>query len=93
MRSLAAGMLQAGAEAVLAALWPVDDRATYLLITRFAQEWLPRMETEPPAAALARAQKWLRSVTNRELQVWQAVFLLMKLGLMRTLCGARKRSI
>lgn len=72
VRSLAAGMLQAGAEAVLAALWPVDDRATYLLITRFAQEWLPGMEMEPPAAALVRAQKWLRSVTNRELQLWQA---------------------
>jgi CHAT domain-containing protein len=72
VRSLAAGMLQAGARAVLASLWPVDDRATYLLIVRFAQEWFPHMETEPPAAALARAQRWLRTVTNRELQSWQA---------------------
>jgi len=73
VRSLATGMLQAGARAVLAALWPVDDRATYLLIVRFAQEWFPHMESEPPAAALARAQRWLRSITNRELQNWQAI--------------------
>ena len=30
------------------------------------------MEQEPPAAALARAQYWLRTVTNQELQTWQA---------------------
>lgn len=72
VRSLAAGMLQAGARAVLAALWPVDDKATYLLMVRFAQEWLPRMAQEAPAEALARAQRWLRTVTNQELQTWQA---------------------
>jgi len=72
VRSLAVGMLQAGARAALASLWSVDDRATYLLMVRFAQEWFPRMESEPPAAALARAQRWLRTVTNRELQDWQA---------------------
>ena len=70
VRSLAAGMLQAGAEAVLASLWSVEDMATYLLIIRFAQEWFPNMEKEPPAAALARAQQWLRTVTNRDLQLW-----------------------
>lgn len=63
VRSLAVGALQAGAQAVLAALWPVDDEATYLLMVRFAQEWLPRIGQEPPAAALARAQYWLRTVT------------------------------
>jgi CHAT domain-containing protein len=30
------------------------------------------MQSEPPAAALARAQRWLRTVTYRELQSWQA---------------------
>jgi CHAT domain-containing protein len=73
VRSLAAGMIQAGAQAVLGSLWPVDDKATYLLIVRFAQEWLPRMEQEPPAAALARAHHWLRTVTNRELQQWHTI--------------------
>jgi CHAT domain-containing protein len=72
VRSLAAGMLQAGAAAILAALWAVDDRATYLLMVRFALEWFPQMHNEPPATALARAQYWLRTVTNRELQAWQA---------------------
>jgi CHAT domain-containing protein len=72
VRSLAVGMLQAGARAVLASLWPVDDRATYLLMIRFMQEWLPVMEEEEPARALVRAQTWLRTVTNRELGVWTA---------------------
>jgi CHAT domain-containing protein/tetratricopeptide (TPR) repeat protein len=72
VRSLAAGMLQAGAAAILASLWAVDDRATYLLMVRFALEWFPQMNDEPPATALAHAQHWLRTVTNRELQVWQA---------------------
>jgi CHAT domain-containing protein len=71
VRSLAAGMLQAGAAAILASLWSVDDRATYLLMVRFALEWFPQMHTEPPATALARAQRWLRTVTNRELLLWQ----------------------
>ncbi len=72
VRSLAAGMLQAGAAAVLAALWAVDDRATYLLMVRFAQEWFPSMQSEAPAAALGRAQQWLRTVTNSTLREWQA---------------------
>ncbi|HEY0754060.1 MAG TPA: CHAT domain-containing protein [Ktedonobacteraceae bacterium] len=72
VRSLAAGMLQAGASAILASLWSVDDRATYLLMVRFALEWFPQMHTEPPAIALARAQRWLRTVTNQELLLWQA---------------------
>jgi CHAT domain-containing protein len=71
VRSLAAGMLQAGARSVLGAQWSVDDKATYLLMARFAQEWFPKRERESPAAALARAKRWLRGVTNRELQAWE----------------------
>jgi len=71
VRSLAAGMLQAGARAVLGAQWSVDDKATYLLMVRFAQEWFPNRAREAPAAALARAKRWLRGVTNRELQAWE----------------------
>ena len=73
VRSFAMGMLQAGARAVLATQWAIDDEATYLLIVRFAQEWFPHMDTEPPAAALARAQQWLRTVTNRDLQMWRSL--------------------
>ncbi|MEU3619776.1 CHAT domain-containing protein [Streptomyces sp. NPDC006872] len=70
VRSLAAGMLRAGAQAVVAPLWAVDDRATYLLMVRFAQEWLPAMEETDLAEALAKAQAWLRTVTYRELAAW-----------------------
>src|SRR5260221_13877134 len=72
VRSLAAGMLQAGAAAIIASLWSVDDRATYLLMVRFAQEWFHQMDREAPAYALARAQYWLRTVTYRELGSWEA---------------------
>ncbi|MGH2481752.1 MAG: CHAT domain-containing protein, partial [Ktedonobacteraceae bacterium] len=37
---IAAGFLQAGAAAVMASLWPVDDAATFLLMTRFARFYL-----------------------------------------------------
>ncbi len=70
VRSLAISMVQAGVRAVIASLWPVDDRATYLLMVRFAQEWFPKRQTEPPSAALARAQRWLRTVTLEELSQW-----------------------
>ena len=72
VRSLASGMLQAGATAVMGSLWPVDDRATYLLMVRFAQEWLSVMHDEPPAPALARAQAWLRAATHADLVEWEA---------------------
>lgn len=75
VRSLTSGMLQAGSRAVLAPLWRVNDRATFLLMTHFAQEWFPHMHIEPPAIALARAQRWLRNVTNEELQHWEAKIL------------------
>ncbi|GCF08497.1 CHAT domain-containing tetratricopeptide repeat protein [Dictyobacter arantiisoli] len=68
--SLAVAMLQAGAQAVIAAQWAVDDKATYLLMVRFVQEWFPHLEQEPPVMALTRAQTWLRCVTNAELAVW-----------------------
>ena len=72
VRSLATAMYQAGAKAILAALWSVDDRATYLLIVRFAQIWLPRMDSMPPAEALAQAQHWLRTCTWADLAAWDA---------------------
>ncbi len=72
VRSISTAMLQAGAHAVLAPLWKVNDHATFLLMARFAQEWFPRIKKESPAAALARAQRWLRNVTNEELSSWEA---------------------
>lgn len=72
VHSLSVGMLQAGAQAVLGTLWPVDDRAAYLLIARFAKEWFPHMDQMPPSQALARAQHWLRRATLDELRAWEA---------------------
>ena len=61
VRSLAAGMLQAGAAAILASLWSVDDRATYLLMVRFALEWFPRIDVSS-----LQPQHWLALSTGYE---------------------------
>ena len=57
---LAAGFLQAGVAGVIASLWLVNDIATYLLMSRFAQLYLDTQGTWSPARALAAAQHWLR---------------------------------
>jgi CHAT domain-containing protein len=68
---LPAGFLQAGAAAVLATLWQVDDVATALLITKF-YELIGRSLGErvagplAPAEALRVAQQWLRRLSRRE---------------------------
>jgi CHAT domain-containing protein/tetratricopeptide (TPR) repeat protein len=72
VRSLATGLLQAGAAAVIASQWSVDDKATYLLMVKFFQEWLTSHLEEPPAAALVRAQQWLRTVSWEQLRQWQS---------------------
>jgi CHAT domain-containing protein len=54
-----------GAGGVLATLWPVDDRATALLIAKFYE--LHQGQGLKPAAALQRAQAWLRQATRAEL--------------------------
>jgi CHAT domain-containing protein len=54
-----------GAGGVLATLWPIDDRATALLISRFYELHLGPSQLSPPAA-LRRAVSWLRKGTNGE---------------------------
>jgi CHAT domain-containing protein len=69
---LAAGFLQAGAASVIATLWPVNDRATFLLMTRFQQLWLDRERNWSPARCLAEAQHWLREeATNAVIATYQ----------------------
>lgn len=69
-----AGFLQAGAVAVIASLWPVDDSATYLLMTRFASFYLDPQGLWSPARALAEAQRWMREeATNRVLAEYDPV--------------------
>jgi CHAT domain-containing protein len=65
---LAQTFLQAGARAVIVSLWPVDDEATALLMTRFYECWLggdgskasPGKGAVTKAGALAEARRWLR---------------------------------
>jgi CHAT domain-containing protein/tetratricopeptide (TPR) repeat protein len=65
---MATGFLQVGAAGVIASLWAVDDRATFLLMSRFAQLYLDPQRGRSPARALAEAQRWLREeATNRVL--------------------------
>lgn len=71
---LASGFLQAGAAGVVASLWAVDDDATYLLISRFAQLYLDQKRQLTPARALAEAQRWLREeATNRVIATYDPV--------------------
>lgn len=59
------GLLQAGAESVVAALWSVNDWSTSLLMARYWYE-LPKAKTS--AAAIRAAQRWLRDSESRELE-------------------------
>ncbi|GIV91027.1 MAG: hypothetical protein KatS3mg055_3545 [Chloroflexus sp.] len=65
---LPAGLLQAGAPAVVGTLWPVEDVSTALLMTRFYEYLLN--EGALPAQALCAAQRWLRDLTNAELKAY-----------------------
>ena len=67
---LPAGLLQAGVPAVIGTLWSVDDLSTTLLMSRFYayhRQGDPATGEGPlsPAAALRRAQAWLRSRHRR----------------------------
>jgi len=57
------GFLYAGARAVLASQWPVDDAATFLLMQEFYRTLVNGAE---PAAALHTAQIWLRELNREE---------------------------
>jgi CHAT domain-containing protein len=69
---LPAGFLLAGAPAVVASLWSVDDLSTSLLMERFyrlhlqGDPALPNPEPLPIAQALAEAQKWLRELSKND---------------------------
>ena len=58
--STSTALLLAGSASVIATLWPVDDAATALLMVKFYEEHLGG--ALPPAAALRRAQRWLRDL-------------------------------
>jgi len=68
-QGLPAGFIQAGAPGVIATLWPVFDDAAYWLTRKFYELYLNDEGTElmSPAAALNKAQQWLRHVSFGEL--------------------------
>jgi len=59
---LPAAFMALGASGVLSTLWPVDDRATALLIAKFYDLHLD--DGLAPAKALRAAQDWLRAATR-----------------------------
>jgi CHAT domain-containing protein len=78
---LATGFLQAGAGGVIASLWSVSERATYLLMSRFVELYLDPKAGLSPARALALAQQWLREeATNRVLQDYKPKLLALVLN-------------
>src|SRR5262249_31534139 len=60
----------AGARSVVVSLWPVDDDAAALLMTRFYQNLLGKRDglerPMPRAEALREAKDWLRKLTSPE---------------------------
>lgn len=68
--SLATAFLGAGAASVVASLWPVDDMATALLMSRFYEELLFGHSQDDPAGSLRSAQQWLRAVTTQEIEAY-----------------------
>jgi CHAT domain-containing protein len=64
--SIATAMLASGSACAIASLWPVDDLATALLMTRLYHEMLGS-ELRPPEA-LRRAKLWLRDLSEEDEQ-------------------------
>jgi CHAT domain-containing protein len=60
----------AGARGMVLSLWPVDDRATALLMARFYENMLDEKAVTlmPKAEALAEAKRWLRGLSAEEVE-------------------------
>lgn len=62
---LPASLLASGCETVIGALWPVDDVAASLVVSKFYEGQMA-LGLEPPAA-LRRATRWLRQASRSEI--------------------------
>jgi len=74
MVGLPLAFLQAGACTVVGTLWPIDDSVTAMLVGRFYEELISEIGVDgrgDVAAALARAQRWLRSLTSEQARRWR----------------------
>ena len=59
--------IAAGVSALVVSLWAVNDLSTALLMMRFYQLLQKNLSA---GDALSQAQRWLHSVTNKELRLW-----------------------
>jgi len=66
--SIASGLIGVGAACAIASLWPVDDLATALLMSRLYRMMVS--EDHSPPEALRKAQLWLREVSRVELRAF-----------------------
>jgi len=64
--SLGSAMLLAGARAVVASSWAVDDVASFYLMQRLYRNWVAK-ESNDLAGALCASQRWLRQQTAQQL--------------------------
>ncbi len=65
---LPSGFIYAGAASVVSTLWTVDDFATAILMIKFYENI--QNSNNNISIALNQAQKWLRTVTQKELLQW-----------------------
>ncbi|MEG4409027.1 tetratricopeptide repeat protein [Microcoleus sp. MON2_D5] len=65
---LTSGFMRAGVGCVVSTLWPVESRASALLMIYFYQRWREVGDSLP--VALINAQKWLREATREDLAAW-----------------------
>lgn len=63
---LPGGFVIAGANTVIATLWPVDDLATCILLEKFFELWCEGRRGISAASALQAAQHWLRDKVTVE---------------------------
>lgn len=83
--------LQGGASGVIGTLWAVADLATALLVLRCYELHLQSEAGElAPAAALRRAQIWLRELTGRELVEFTERYSALRFAAGREIALARR---
>ena len=61
---LSSDLMASGCPVVFGTLWPVDDIATALLVSRFYRNYME--DAKDPTSSLADATRWLRKLTRLE---------------------------
>lgn len=87
--STSTALLAAGGGCVIASLWPVDDGATAMLMTRLYEEMFAG-GLEPPEA-LRSAQLWLRDLSDHEKEDFLDAHPLIGAEIRRREAGERRR--